>query len=191
VLKYVKVPSTHVQGVLFKDDKRREIILAFRGSNAAQNFKYDGMWSLMPFNSSACKGCQIHQGYGQQWNSAAQQVKTALQQAKAQYPQHRLVITGHSLGAGLASLAGTAMHDAGINTTIYTYGQPRTGNQAYADHVDQNIGGMYRVTYKDDGIAQAPPAAKGYRHHTTEYWVTDPPSPENTWKCEGQEDKAS
>ncbi len=105
-MKYVRVPSTHVQGVLFKDDKRREIILAFREFNALQDFQYDGMWSLIPFNSLACKGCQIHQGHGQQWNSAAQQVNAGLQQAKAQYPRHSLVIAGHSLGAGLASQLG-------------------------------------------------------------------------------------
>jgi hypothetical protein len=77
----------------------------------------------------------------------------------------------------------------GINTTTYTYGQPRTGNVAYAKYVDEKMGGMYRVTYKDDGICQIPPPTQGYRHHTTEYWVTDPPSPANTKKCEGQEDK--
>jgi predicted lipase len=116
-------------------------------------------------------------------------IKNAMEQAKAQHAGYNLVVTGHSLGAGIASIAATTLHGWGINTTTYTYGQPRTGNVAYAKYVDEKMGGMYRVTYKDDGICQIPPATQGYRHHTTEYWVNDPPSPANTKKCEGQEDK--
>jgi feruloyl esterase len=116
-------------------------------------------------------------------------VKSAIRQAKSTHPNHKVIITGHSMGAGIAAIGGPALFDSGVNVTVYTYGQPRTGNPAFADWVDKKMHGMYRVTYKDDGIAQAPPASKGFRHHKTEYWVTDPPSPANTYTCEGQEDK--
>jgi dienelactone hydrolase len=118
-------------------------------------------------------------------------VKTTLEQARSSHPQHKIIVTGHSMGAGIAALAAPQLLDMGINSTLYTYGQPRGGNKAFADWVDKNMPTTYRVTYKDDGICQAPPASKGYRHHKTEYWVTDPPSATNTFTCEGQEDSVS
>jgi hypothetical protein len=53
VMKYLNVPSSHMQGVLFRNDKKKEIILTFRGINSIQYFQYDYMWSLTLMN------CQI------------------------------------------------------------------------------------------------------------------------------------
>jgi hypothetical protein len=61
VMKYLNVASTHTQGVLFRDDKRKEIILAFRGTNSIQDFQYDGMWNLVPMKFSNCDDCQVNQ----------------------------------------------------------------------------------------------------------------------------------
>ena len=61
VMKYLNVASTHTQGVLFKDDKRKEIVLAFRGTNSLQDFQYDGMWNLVPMKLSGCDKCQVGQ----------------------------------------------------------------------------------------------------------------------------------
>src|ERR1700722_4939851 len=58
VMKYLKVASTHTQGVLFRHDKRSEIILAFRGTNSIQDFQYDGMWNLTPLRLTDCSDCK-------------------------------------------------------------------------------------------------------------------------------------
>lgn len=45
-------------------------------------------------------------------------------------------VTGHSLGASMASLAASYViateHINGSNVKLITYGQPRTGNRAFA-----------------------------------------------------------
>ena len=106
-------------------------------------------------------------------------------------PSYALTITGHSLGASLASLASASMASSslGLNITTYTFGQPRTGNSAYADYVDSLLpeGKMFRVTHSNDGVPQTITTQDGYRHHSTEYWENDPASAANTVKCEGQE----
>jgi hypothetical protein len=58
-MKFLNVAATHTQGVLFKDDKKKEIILAFRGTMSLQDFQYDGMWELVPFKLSGCDGCKV------------------------------------------------------------------------------------------------------------------------------------
>lgn len=87
-------------------------------------------------------------------------------------PDIRVTVTGHSLGASLASLAAMSLIGSGINVTTYTFGQPRTGNRAFAEYVDKQAppGTMYRVTHANDGIPQIFPTVIGYRHHSTEYW---------------------
>ena len=52
-------------------------------------------------------------------------------------PGYALTVTGHSLGASLASLALESLVGVGVNITTYTSGQTRTGNPAYADYIDQ------------------------------------------------------
>lgn len=109
------------------------------------------------------------------------------------------------MGAALASLAAVSLTNLGYNLTTYTYGQPRTGNPAYATYVDTlfppslaaagapaNNGGMYRVTHANDGVPQIPPQSAGYRHHSTEFWdsnssVLVPPTQAETYRCDGQE----
>jgi hypothetical protein len=60
----------------------------------------------------------------------------------AEHPGYTIVSTGHSLGGALASLAGVALKanlpDADLK--VFTFGQPRTGNVAYADLVENVIG---------------------------------------------------
>jgi feruloyl esterase len=141
---------------------------------------------------------QVHKGYYRQWKSIQDQAKSAVQQALQQWPLYKLYVTGHSMGAGIACIAGVGLYDAGMNNTVFTYGEPRTGNPAFATYIDQKIGGMFRVTHGGDSICQIPPASYRngsttyeYRHHSTEYHAVDPASPANTKKCSGSEDRVS
>lgn len=132
--------------------------------------------------------------------SIKDEIYTALNASLAARPDHTLTITGHSLGGALASMMGTMLRAEGRTLDVFTYGQPRTGNQAYADYVDslfsadpgapgaQNI--MARSTHDDDGIPQVPLESEGgYRHHSTEFWIPpmDGSEAESVLQCAGQE----
>lgn len=116
---------------------------------------------------------------------------TTLTSSLAASPGYKLVVTGHSMGGALASLAAASLNGQNFTLTAYTYGQPRTGDQAYADYVDKVFPGsstMIRATHSNDGVPQIPPQSDGYRHHTTEYWESDDnTSAEGTYQCTGQE----
>jgi len=77
--------------------------------------------------------------------------------------------------------------------TAFTYGEPRSGNKAYADFMDAafNTSSIattryFRVTHEDDGIVPLPTLADGYYHQALEFWVRDPPSPSNIYVCGGE-----
>ncbi|KAH7708821.1 Protein F25A2.1, partial [Aphelenchoides avenae] len=87
-------------------------------------------------------------------------------------------VTGHSLGGALASLAAGSLAQQGIypsaNIRLYTFGQPRTGNVAYAQAIEHLVPEAYRVVHSHDIVPHVPPQGfEGYRHHKTEVWYNN------------------
>ena len=93
----------------------------------------------------------MHHGFLTAYNSVASTVIDIVSSQLSSYPSYTLVSLGHSLGGALASLGGVSLAanfpDAPLR--VYTFGQPRTGNPAYADLAEQLIGAdnIYRGEY--------------------------------------------
>jgi hypothetical protein len=83
------------------------------------------------------------------------------------------VVTGHSLGGAVATLAAAYLRASGTAVSLYTYGSPRVGNAAFADFVSAQPGGEIRVTHLDDPVPKLPPLLFDYRHTSPEYWLSD------------------
>lgn len=98
-------------------------------------------------------------------------------------PGYQVLVTGHSLGGSLASIMAThlvkTLTEAKVdakNVMLITFGQPRTGNLAYANLVDRLLPGRaFRVVANRDIVPNLPPLDKnaptiGPWHHGTEIW---------------------
>ena len=84
-----------------------------------------------------------------------------------------LWLTGHSLGAALATLAAARYAPGHRVQGLYTFGSPRVGNAAFAATVP---GPYYRFVNNNDVVARLPPPGlfAGYRHAgTLAYLRTD------------------
>lgn len=83
-------------------------------------------------------------------------------------------MTGHSLGAAVATIAAATLRKQQPSASIdlFTYGSPRVGNAAFADFVTAQAGAEFRVTHLDDPVPRLPPAEFGYRHTSPEYWLS-------------------
>ena len=80
----------------------------------------------------------MHQGFYAAYTSVSSQVNAAVKALMIRYPTATFLITGHSLGGALATFAGVDIKTTlGVTTrmTMYTFGSPRTGNQAFTDFV--------------------------------------------------------
>lgn len=79
---------------------------------------------------------QVHAGFDADYKSTAPAMKEALGYVLSKFPTSPLWITGHSLGGALAMLAALDLHSNHSIATagVYTFGQPRLGNQALALH---------------------------------------------------------
>lgn len=94
----------------------------------------------------------------------------------------------------MAALAAAQYSSAFPNITLYTLGEPRTGNPAFADFMereyeatDPSTTRYFRITHADDGVPNEPPESDGYVHPGLEFWSEDPISPQNTFICMGRE----
>jgi len=77
-----------------------------------------------------------------------------------------LWFTGHSLGASLAALAAdrVAAEDRPIDG-VYTFGQPRTGDEQWARRYNGRIGHRsFRFVNNNDLVTRVPPRSFGYSH---------------------------
>lgn len=186
----------NANGFIARDESRKEIVIAFRGTDALTLADYltDAQVVLAPYYSpgvfNAPNATAVHLGFLNSYNSVAPLVLSIVGAQLELHPDYNLVCTGHSLGGALASLAAISLRhnlpELRGSLRLFTYGQPRTGNLEYSQFLEQGLGknNMYRVVHQHDGVPTIIPQSIGYHHHATEYWqVGDPSSPNNVKKC--------
>jgi predicted lipase len=103
-------------------------------------------------------------------------MRQTLETLTASYPTASILLTGHSLGAALASfLALETAENYPHLTSLYTFGGPRIGNGLFADQIEQAYGDrVYRVTHGHDFVTQLPSPKSmknSWIHYAGEYNV--------------------
>ncbi|KAF9482264.1 alpha/beta-hydrolase [Pholiota conissans] len=184
------------QGFVVRDDSRKEIIVAFRGTLEIADAFVDLQILFTPLKSTGLSGfgdAQVHTGFLFAYNVVASTVLSTVKAQAAAYPSYKIIATGHSLGGATASLAAVSIKSALPNATVklYTYGQPRVGNAAFATYVENLIGtdNIFRAVHTYDGVPTILFKVLGYRHFATEYWnFQDSASPARVKKCTGGDD---
>lgn len=131
------------------------IIVVFRGTAGFQ----DWLGNLNAFSTAASYG-SLHRGF----YFAFQAVKASLEQIIRDIglSNRKLVLTGHSLGGALATVAAAEWLSGFEVRSVYTYGQPSVCKSGTASHIEQNVGAsFFRVVNDDDIVTRVPP---GYKH---------------------------
>jgi len=162
---------THAHGFVVRDDRRREIVVAFRGSHELANMVTDGNLVLIPLVSRGIEKnntALVHAGFLISYNSVRAVVVHVVRDQLLAYPNYTVVISGHSLGGALASIAALSVKSnfPSAAVRLFTYGQPRTGDAAYADLVEDIVGrnNIFRAVHTWDGVPTMVPETLGYHH---------------------------
>ena len=165
------------------------------GSKGLENWLSNLDILLTP--ADLCHDCEAHKGFWHQYISMRAEYMNQVTKAHEQYPQHRIITTGHSLGAALATFAAADIRRLDdpwymANTELYTYGSPRVGNEALARFLSEQSEQSYRVTSMNDVVTRMPPVHDDYWHTQPEYWIRknpDNPRPEDITVLTGYNNK--
>ncbi|KAK0188335.1 Alpha/Beta hydrolase protein [Armillaria mellea] len=183
--------------VIAHDKSTNSIVVAHQGTDPQNilSILNDAEFVLTPidtefFPSAAGKNIEVHSGFQGTFSRTASTVLSTVQSALASTGAQSVVVTGHSLGAALATLDTLMFHDALANISIQTttFGSPRVGNQAFADFVDSSLlnEGFARITNKADPVPHSPPLVLDFVHAEGEVHLGDI----GAVLCEGQENKS-
>lgn len=133
-------------------------VLAFRGTEVTK--RQDVVIDARAMRVSILEG-RVHTGFRVAYDSVAKEIEESVLKLK----DTPLYITGHSLGAALATVATQRLeHNPRIREIIaacYTFGSPRVGNTHYDIEFKSPI---YRVVNTTDIVTVIPLLAMGYIH---------------------------
>jgi len=141
--------DTSTEAFWFADAEN--IVLAVRGTQEIKEDVFQIDLDGEQVNMAGVKG-QVHQGFKVQAetiiNNPSFRAFTTAADGK------KLFITGHSLGAAVATILSAYLKDKGHDPLLYTYGSPRTGNE---DFVKAYVGiTHYRHVYHHDIVPIIP-----------------------------------
>ncbi|KAF2197958.1 alpha/beta-hydrolase [Delitschia confertaspora ATCC 74209] len=160
---------TDVTGFVATDTTNNLTILSFRGSASIQNWLTNLDLSTIP--TDLCPGCTAHSGFWSSWLESRTGVLDAIKTAARENPGYKLIVTGHSLGGAIATLAAAELRNSGYETALYTFGAPRIAGPKLSSFISQQPGGNYRVTHWNDPVPRLPPIPMGFVHVSPEYYI--------------------
>jgi triacylglycerol lipase len=86
-----------------------------------------------------------------------------------QYPNRKIWLTGHSLGAAMATYITQELEYVNFNTAmLFTYGSPRVGSYDYVEDIKTE---HHRFVNCNDIVTTVPPVEFGYRHHGNLHYI--------------------
>ncbi|KAG9126436.1 hypothetical protein FRC07_003464 [Ceratobasidium sp. 392] len=116
-------------------------------------------------------GTTVHKGFHDEHALTAAKVLAAVKQVISERRATKVTTVGHSLGGALALLDGLYLRlnlPHTVNVVTRTFGQPRVGNDVFAQFVDMKVPDLSRVTLKGDIVPVVPPLITLYRHTSGE-----------------------
>ncbi|RUP45633.1 A serine protease triad forms the catalytic Centre of A triacylglycerol lipase [Jimgerdemannia flammicorona] len=175
VVKTFSISATATIGFIARNDGKKAIYVAYRGSTNINNFIHDSHF----FHSKypPVPGANVHTGFLESFQDARSIVYPTVVEQMNNHPGYTLYMVGHSLGGALTVLQALDFYqNAGYtskNMVIYTYGEPRVGDPTFSTYVDSLKLPFYRTVNRNDIVPHLPPESFGYKHHASEYWIED------------------
>ncbi|KAI0356282.1 alpha/beta-hydrolase [Trametes cingulata] len=119
---------------------------------------------------------KMHDGFAYTQSRTSDIVLSTVQSALKSTGSKSVLVTGHSLGAAVASIDAMMLRmqlDPSVSLTAVVFGLPRVGNQAWADLVDSMLGSSFvHVTNQNDPVPRVPPQALEFQHPSNEIHIT-------------------
>jgi hypothetical protein len=144
------------------------LAFAFRGSDEGADWLRNSRFGLVDGAPLAGKA---HEGFLEGWCQVEDEVVPRAKEAVRK--GNPVIVTGHSLGGAIATLAHAGLREEGLISACFTFGAPRVGNAAFVSEYEREKMHElhYRMVMENDPIVGLPPAWLGYRYTGTEIYA--------------------
>ncbi|CAE7032110.1 faeA [Symbiodinium natans] len=166
-----------------------DCLVSFKGSTSITNYLLGDFDILLDRPFSSCPDCRVHKGFYNSWRSLQDETQRALEDLGCD--KKPLRVSGHSLGGAMALLAAFQLSEKYQIKEIYTFGQPRVGNEAWVNAFEARMANasFFRVVSYMDPVPHLPPSwLMGYRHVGAEVWYNTTSLGSPAFCAAGQED---
>lgn len=180
--------SSDTQGYVGYTTSQKTIYVVFRGSETLDNWVTN--IDMITVKYSLCENCWVHQGFYSAEQKVVAGIISQVKTLKSKFPSYKVLVTGHSLGAALATLAAADLKAKSIDSVqLFNYGSPRTGDTTFAAWFSSYIPIHSRVTHYKDEVPHLPTSdtLRHYTHINGEYFQADRYNTALT-ECTGYED---
>ena len=133
-------------------------VLSFRGTEVTE--RSDILADLKSGKNIEGIGGKIHVGFKGEINKLWPVIEKAVANIDSLY------VTGHSLGAAMATIASGRMQSKVL--ALITFGSPRVGNKEYVNSLTVT---HYRVQNNCDDVTKVPFRLMGFTHHGTHKYM--------------------
>ena len=154
-----ELQKTGLELINFYDSNSTQAFLAVTDSIAVLTFRgtdvdLKNYWTNMQFNAASFHNGKVHQGF----LLALEEIWQDIEKDLNKLGNRSLFLTGHSLGAAMATLTSVLYKPL----ALYTFGSPRVGDQAFTDCVPDIP--IYRFVNCCDLVCTIPPELIQYKH---------------------------
>jgi hypothetical protein len=124
-------------------------IIACRGSSSLRNFRTNFDIGPVPLTiGGKHPTARVHAGF----QKASEELWNRLQPC---LPPGPVLVTGHSLGGGTATLLALHARAAGREVELITVAGPRLGNAAFAEHYRKKCAPAVHLVHEDDDVLKS------------------------------------
>ncbi|KAJ9070553.1 hypothetical protein DSO57_1006893 [Entomophthora muscae] len=169
----VSHPSTDGKGYVALDRTLKSIVVAFRGSYNIRNWITNINIKLKELDvGDGTRGLKAHTGFSNHAAAMSRKMIPIIRPLLAKYKKYTLAVTGHSLGAAVATLASIDFKKEfdlpWSAISLITYGEPRIGNPAFASWYNAHNPAHLRIVNNRDMVPHLPTNSMGYLHRKRE-----------------------
>ena len=154
ITKLLKGKKGQVRGFIAEDSTLRAV--AFSGTETLQDILTDLNVLQVPTRLFRTP-VTVHAGFLDEYDALREQLDVAVD-------ARPLLVTGHSLGGALATLAALGLAQRGASPIVCAFGSPRVGGWGFSKLYNTTVPATLRVVHDNDAVPQVPKAA---------YWHVD------------------
>lgn len=146
---------------ILKNEKSNKIVITFPGTRGDFQFTKEIYYSNgVPLDGDNKE--KVMNYFKQIWVLIKEKIGDEMKIVFEEHPNYQYIFTGHSLGASIATIAALDsvkygnLKKTANSPMLITYGQPRTGNDYFANEVMSYIPIIFRIVRQGDFVSTLP-----------------------------------